>query len=476
MSLFTKLGNEIASPVDAAGNLRSVLNGDMQRWLTEAERLFMAVIAGQGGDIDLPNLMIRYTVTGGTADAIVATPNLPVPAAPGLSLFSIQIEQTNTGNVTINGKALLTNSGNEIVAGGLPAGSIPVFMDLGDHNRLLSDQVSAAIQQAAEAAADAANAAAGSLLFRILPTVTAAQASTIDASAAYVAVAEFSPQPRFYKRFTSDPGAGDRFQSVDGAFWQGLPLPSLTLDFANPVLRTSSASLVSGDMDRVHSFTVPVSTTYTCTLPNPANHVGKLLHIVVDDRSRGLLAMAYTTNPIARFAAGGLKLWAGESLTLLAKANEWEIIGGRCIPCTLFATCPGASIGMLNSSKILDSGWQTALAGTMFAGAAHAINSDGQVVIPRAGFYQIYFDCGYSWTGSPTTLYCMANASGNNLNRTVGVLPASGFEILHATHAENFAAGTLMNPISATTGGAGIYIDRVSFGPPQFKLVESPQW
>lgn len=159
MSLFTKLANAIFSPVDAAGHPRSVLNGDAQVWGTELERLIMALVAGEGGDIDLPNLLIQFTITGGTADAIEATPNLPLPDAPGEALFSIQTVLDNTGNVTINGKALRTNSGNEISPAGLLAGGVYLFMDQGAEYRLVSDQASAAIVAAAEAARDAALAA-----------------------------------------------------------------------------------------------------------------------------------------------------------------------------------------------------------------------------------------------------------------------------------------------------------------------------
>lgn len=204
MSLFTKLGNEIASPVDAAGNPRRVENGDMQRWMTEVERITQAFQAGGGiifpdldtanaslaynanqmawvvGDPvpsnngvyrktgasgsgswvrmgDLPFSMIRLDNAGaGTADAIVAVPMLPLPTTPGAVLLTVNILAPNTGNVTINGKPLRTNSGNEISPGGLTAGSIHAFLDLGDHFRLLSDQANAAIVAAAEAYANAA--------------------------------------------------------------------------------------------------------------------------------------------------------------------------------------------------------------------------------------------------------------------------------------------------------------------------------
>lgn len=89
-------------------------------------------------------------VGAGTADAIVATSSLPLPVAPGAAFMTVNILAANTGSVTLNGKPLRTNSGNEIAPGGLTAGSIHAFLDLGDHFRLFSDQASAAIVAAVE--------------------------------------------------------------------------------------------------------------------------------------------------------------------------------------------------------------------------------------------------------------------------------------------------------------------------------------
>ncbi len=170
MSVFTKRAVDVFAPTTAGGAPRGADMGEAQTWGTEAERLFYALIAGQGGDIDLPNLLIQYSITGGTENAIEAEPNLPIPDAAGESLFSIQVVQDNTGPVTINGKPLLTNSGNQIVAGGIVAGGIYLFLDDGTNFRLISDQASAAVlaaaeaaQQAAEEARRAAEEAAGSV-------------------------------------------------------------------------------------------------------------------------------------------------------------------------------------------------------------------------------------------------------------------------------------------------------------------------
>lgn len=214
MSLFTKLGNEIASPIDAAGNPRAVENVDMQRWMTEVERAMLSFQAGGGiifpdkatmdgtltyaanqmawvmGDAtagnngiyrkvgasgsgswvrlgDLPFSFIMATNAGaGTPDAIVATSSLPVPAADGAALISLNITTDNTGSpvtVTFNGGPVLTiktMSGNDVAPSGLRAGMIVTGFKAGSTFRMITDQASAAIQAAAEAAQAAAEAAA----------------------------------------------------------------------------------------------------------------------------------------------------------------------------------------------------------------------------------------------------------------------------------------------------------------------------
>lgn len=219
MSLFTKLGNDIASPVDAAGNKRSVDNGDMQVWMTEVERMSAAKAMGaitfgllseansslgyapwttawiindpvpanngwytktgaSGSGFwvrlgDLPYSYIRSANAGaGSANAIVATTTVPIPVADGGALVSLNITATNTGapvTVSFNGGAALTiktNTGVDPAVGGLTAGMVVAGYKVGSEFRLLSDQASTAIIAAAEAAADRAEAAAQSVVSR----------------------------------------------------------------------------------------------------------------------------------------------------------------------------------------------------------------------------------------------------------------------------------------------------------------------
>lgn len=135
---------------------------DIRRLLKSYESAILALIAGQGGDIELARGVISFAVTGGTANDIVAEPDSELPDNPGSAVYILGgVEQSNTGNVTINGKPLLTNSGGQIASGGLVADGIYLFLDDGASYRLVSDQASAAIVAAAEAAAVEAEDAAG---------------------------------------------------------------------------------------------------------------------------------------------------------------------------------------------------------------------------------------------------------------------------------------------------------------------------
>lgn len=134
---------------------------EIRRLLTEWWQTIIALVADAGG-LELPNLLISMGVTGGTANNIVATPSLPVPSTPATALFAIAVEKENTGNVTLNGKPLLTNGGEQIAPGEILPGDLLLFLDAGEHYRLLTDTGSLRNKLAAEAAAGRALAIADS--------------------------------------------------------------------------------------------------------------------------------------------------------------------------------------------------------------------------------------------------------------------------------------------------------------------------
>ncbi|XKM40317.1 hypothetical protein A4U53_030765 [Rhizobium ruizarguesonis] len=428
---------------------------------------------------DLPYSFIRAEDAGaGTPNALQATSDIPISNS---ALIILNIFEDNTSSpvtVAFNGDTPLTiktNSGNDILAGGLTAGMQALGIVSGATFRLVTDiDVSAAVAAAEDAAADAeaaktaAELAASSLLFRIFASVATATAATIPSSSAYIAIAEFSPQPRFYKRFVFDPGSGSRFQSADGAWWQGLPLPPTALDFANAVVRSANATLVVGDLDQVHLWAIGAGTTYTATLPDPDTYIGRLLHIEVSASSRGILAFS-CPDPIGKFTATQLVIWGGESLTLLARAGIWEIIGGVCKPLQLFATNPGANIAI---NWVANSGWVTAQQG----GEEWAINS-GQIVAPRSGYYTSSFKVGAAWSVAPTFIYSASNNnSGMAIHRNQINTPAGANAILPVTRDQVLAKGGAVSPVLIWSGGTSVVVERATFGAPELALKEVPQW
>jgi len=106
--------------------------------------------------LDLPYEVIVATDAGaGTANAIVATSSIPVSES---ALILLNVFEANTGSpvtVAFNGGSALTiktASGNNVASGGLVAGAAVLGRISGSTFRMVSDQASAAIQAAAEAA------------------------------------------------------------------------------------------------------------------------------------------------------------------------------------------------------------------------------------------------------------------------------------------------------------------------------------
>lgn len=108
---------------------------------------------------DLPFSFIVASNTGaGTPNAIAATTAVPVSAS---ALIILNVTDTNTGPVTVSYNdgdplSIKTNSGNDILPGGLISGMVLLGLISGGDFRLVNDQVSSAIVAAAESAADKA--------------------------------------------------------------------------------------------------------------------------------------------------------------------------------------------------------------------------------------------------------------------------------------------------------------------------------
>lgn len=316
--------------------------------------------------------------------------------------------------------------------------------------------------------AAAAASAAAATAWRVFATVAEAAAATIPATATFVFIVQYSPIGRYFQQQPGDPGAVDKFQSANGLWFKGLQQPPTALDFANAVARSANATLVAGDLDQVHIWTIGTGTTYTATLPDPDSYIGRLLHLEVSASSRGLLAFS-CPDPIGKFTPSELVIWGGESVTLIARAGRWEIIGGVCKPLSLFATNPGANI---SATWVANSGWVTAQQG----GEEWAINAGG-IFTPRAGYYTSSFKVGAAWAAAPSFIYSVANNNGGTaIHRNQVNTPAGTSILLPATREQVLAKGAAISPVVIWSGGTTVVVERATFGAPELSLKEMPQW
>jgi len=181
---------------------------------------------------DLPNAVIRLTVTGGTGDAIVATAP-ETPTVPANKIYLLTPGATNSGATTIavNGEAAVAiknNFGSTLVANSLVVGAPVAMIWSMDHYRLL---VSLAVDTAgvvadavaarddAEDARDAAIAAVPDSL-----TISTIAASIVPAPVLALRPVGFSvvdPLASTWKR-VSAPGVTMPWhkQSSDGQWWE----------------------------------------------------------------------------------------------------------------------------------------------------------------------------------------------------------------------------------------------------------------
>lgn len=112
----------------------------------------------------LPDQVAKLTVTGGTANAITATAQAGVDPATTLMVL-LTPSATNTGAVTLNGKAVKSRAGADLISGALTAGALYALVDLGTEYRVFLNNFAdiadiAGLQAALDAKANAAAVAA----------------------------------------------------------------------------------------------------------------------------------------------------------------------------------------------------------------------------------------------------------------------------------------------------------------------------
>lgn len=253
---LTKAGNEVFSPVDVTGAMRRVENFEAQRWSTEIERYLMAILADTT-DLELPNLLITFTVTGGGPNAWTATSNLPIPTDPTSALYLVKgISAANTGPVTLNGKPWRSNSNNDFVPGGIVAGGIYLMLDNGTEYRALNDQVSSSIIAAAEAwAMEAkfyAEQAAAAANITTVPSRAFAQTQSYPSSVTFLDVKGYAAATDggggLYRSVVSQPAHDGWFQSADSKYWE------LFEHTVNPRQFGATANPATDERDILQSF------------------------------------------------------------------------------------------------------------------------------------------------------------------------------------------------------------------------------
>ncbi len=176
-SLYADLSQDAHASAWVMGDPTSAYNG-----------IYMKVGASGTGSwtrvSDLPfSYIVATDVGAGTPNAIQAASGIPIS---GSSLVVTNVFEANTDTpvtIAFNGGSPLTiktNSGNDIVAGGLVAGMLLFGFVSGSTYRLISDQVSSAIVAAAEAQAVRAEAARDAALAAV-PNAFPANLSTLKA-------------------------------------------------------------------------------------------------------------------------------------------------------------------------------------------------------------------------------------------------------------------------------------------------------
>jgi len=176
------------------------------------------------------NRVIRLNnANEGTANNIVVTASVAIPAAAYQVLYILNVTQENTGPVKVSGainRELVTNINQPVPAGYLTPGMALLCIDTGSELRLLSYGDAEAVAQAAEDAAaraeDAAavaESAAGGLLSNF-DTASAVAAANIPGPVNYARTAGYSTVgdggAALYKRVAAEPSHIGKIQSADG--------------------------------------------------------------------------------------------------------------------------------------------------------------------------------------------------------------------------------------------------------------------
>lgn len=191
----------------------------------------------------------------GTANNIVVTASVAIPAAAYQVLYILNVTQENTGPVTVSGeisRTLVTNTSRPIEPGYLKPGMALLCIDTGTDLRLLSYGDAEAVAQAAEDAAERAEAAAAGLNLPVIQPGDAGKSlivnddedgyelgsstageyesrakveeTNIPETASFLRTAGYyvpgDGGGALYKRVATQPAHAGKVQSADGGWWE----------------------------------------------------------------------------------------------------------------------------------------------------------------------------------------------------------------------------------------------------------------
>lgn len=188
----------------------------------------------EGGENFPDNRVIRLNnANEGTANNIVVTASVAIPAAAYQVLYILNVTQANTGPVIVSGaisRSLVTNTNQQLAAGYITPGMAVLCIDTGTELRLLSYGDAEVVATAAEASADRAEAAAEAAESAVggalsnFDTRSLVAATNILSLVSYVRTAGYATAGdgggALYKRVATEPSHIGKIQSADGAWWE----------------------------------------------------------------------------------------------------------------------------------------------------------------------------------------------------------------------------------------------------------------
>ena len=182
--------------------------------------------------------------------------------------------------------------------------------------------------------------------------------------------------------------ATDDYVWYDGVNWHLRYIPSSRngfagsgIDYANPVLYTSAATLTAADCGKHHVFQGAGVALWQVSLPDPATCQYKLLSIQIGNSASGLWALQSPDID----GAGERRMWARETATLWSTGTGWRKLSGRTIPLRAKISQNGGGNLAVGAGQVVGLALPTVVTSTLPA----ITQTASALTIPRAATYQV---------------------------------------------------------------------------------------